>query len=142
MSLELYAFIAVTASSSTLDDLLEMVKSDNDGRQRMLDETGLAPTRSLDVMSALLVNVARTLTFFMTSSRYQVWPIRSMNSSGYILNISSLEALSSQSIIPETDPTRTMLQQGTDLFASHTILIALAYHPSATAPMLVNLPNE
>ena len=62
-SLDLYAFIAVTASLSTLDDLLEMVKSDNDRRQRILDEKGVAPSRSLDVMIALLVDVARTLTF-------------------------------------------------------------------------------
>ncbi|KAF5373473.1 hypothetical protein D9615_009468 [Tricholomella constricta] len=47
-SLDLYAFIAVTASLPTLDDLLQMVKSDNDRRQRMLDETGIAPTRLLD----------------------------------------------------------------------------------------------
>ncbi|KAK2464686.1 hypothetical protein APHAL10511_003262 [Amanita phalloides] len=47
-SLDLYAFIAVTASSSTLEDLLQMVKLDNDRRQQVLDETGIEPLRMLD----------------------------------------------------------------------------------------------
>jgi hypothetical protein len=44
-----YAFIAVTASSSTLDELLEVVKAENDSRQQTADETGNLDERSLDV---------------------------------------------------------------------------------------------
>jgi hypothetical protein len=40
LSLEVYAFIALTASSSTLHGLIEMVKADNNQRQEDMDETG------------------------------------------------------------------------------------------------------
>jgi hypothetical protein len=48
-SLDLYAFIAVTASSSTLDDLLDMVKSDNQRQQQEMDQFGITSGRSLNV---------------------------------------------------------------------------------------------
>src|SRR5260370_29635874 len=49
MSLDLYAFIAVTPSSSTLDGLITMVKSDNSQRQMEIDKSGRFISRSLDV---------------------------------------------------------------------------------------------
>jgi hypothetical protein len=55
MSLDLYAFIAVTASSSTLDALIEMVKSENDRQQREMDALGVIQSRSLDVGADLII---------------------------------------------------------------------------------------
>ena len=48
----------MTASLSTLDDLIEMVQSDNDRRQLTMDETGTNTRRSLNV-SAHILNVGR-----------------------------------------------------------------------------------
>jgi hypothetical protein len=48
----------MTASLSTLNDLIEMVQSDNDRRQLTMDEKGIDIRRSLDV-SAHLLNVGR-----------------------------------------------------------------------------------
>jgi len=48
-SLDHYAFIAVTASSSTLYDLIKMVKDDNSRRQMMMDKTGHNSYRELNV---------------------------------------------------------------------------------------------
>ncbi|KAF8809017.1 hypothetical protein BYT27DRAFT_7284830 [Phlegmacium glaucopus] len=47
-ALDLYAFIAITASLSTLNDLIEMVQSDNDRRQLAMDDHGLYFHRSLN----------------------------------------------------------------------------------------------
>jgi hypothetical protein len=55
-ALDQYAFIAITASFSTLNDLIEMVQSDNDRRQLAMNDTGIDIRRSLDV-SAHLLNV-------------------------------------------------------------------------------------
>jgi hypothetical protein len=61
-SLDLYAFIALTASSSTLCDLIEMVKVDNNRCQQEIDESGHTLPRMLDVIVmpflSLLVNVS------------------------------------------------------------------------------------
>jgi hypothetical protein len=64
-SLDLYTFIALTASSSTLCDLIEMVKVDNNWRQQEMDETGVtgrAVPRMLNVtimtFSSALVNAS------------------------------------------------------------------------------------
>jgi hypothetical protein len=48
-SLDLYAFIALTPSSSTVNGLIKMVRSDNDRRQEEMDRRGNAGHRSLDV---------------------------------------------------------------------------------------------
>lgn len=48
-SMNLYAFIAIVPSSSTLDELIQMVKSDNDKRQRGMDCCGVMAYRSLNV---------------------------------------------------------------------------------------------
>ena len=47
-ALDLYAFIAMTASLSTLDNLIQMVKSDNDRRQLAMDEGEVTIRRTLD----------------------------------------------------------------------------------------------
>jgi hypothetical protein len=46
-SLDLYAFVAVAPSISTLEDLIAMVQAAK--RQELLDKGGLSPKRSLDV---------------------------------------------------------------------------------------------
>lgn len=51
-SLDLYGFIAVAPSASTLASLTAMVKSDNDARQQQIDEDGSVDRRSLDVSSS------------------------------------------------------------------------------------------
>ncbi len=48
-SLDLYALIAVTPSSSTLDELINVVKADNDRRQQDADTSGDLLPRKLDV---------------------------------------------------------------------------------------------
>ena len=48
-SLDLYAFIALVPSSSIVNELIEMVKSDNDRRQQEMDQKGHAKRRSLNV---------------------------------------------------------------------------------------------
>jgi hypothetical protein len=48
-SLDLYSFIAITGSSSTLHGLIEMVRVDNNRRQRAMDETGDSIPRKLKV---------------------------------------------------------------------------------------------
>jgi hypothetical protein len=48
-SLDLFAFIAITGSSSTLHDLINMVKVDNNRRQQEMDETGYDVPRELNV---------------------------------------------------------------------------------------------
>ena len=54
ISLDLYAFIAITASAPTLDGLIDMVQADNDRRQEELDEVGEAPERALNVNTRLI----------------------------------------------------------------------------------------
>jgi hypothetical protein len=53
MSLDRYAFIAVTPSLSTLNGLIEMIRLDNHRRQVELDTGGIDPPRSLDVCPIL-----------------------------------------------------------------------------------------
>ena len=53
-ALDQYAFIAITASLSTLNALIEMVQSDNDRRQLAMNDTGIDIRRSLDVSVHLL----------------------------------------------------------------------------------------
>ena len=55
MSLDTYAFIGITASSSTLHDLIEMLKVDNNRRQKHMDETGYDIWREINV-NALLIS--------------------------------------------------------------------------------------
>jgi hypothetical protein len=47
--MDLFWMIAIAPSSSTLDELTQVVKSNNDHRQRELDSTGISAPRSLDV---------------------------------------------------------------------------------------------
>ena len=53
ISLDHYPFIAITASSSTLCDLIKMVELDNNRRQQEMDETGYDAYRKLDVSTFL-----------------------------------------------------------------------------------------
>jgi hypothetical protein len=48
-SLDFYAFIAITASFSTLCDLIKMVKDDNNQRQQQMDEFGYDALRIINV---------------------------------------------------------------------------------------------
>jgi hypothetical protein len=52
-SLDLYAFIAITASAPTLDGLINMVQANNNSHQQELDEVGAAPHRALNVNTRL-----------------------------------------------------------------------------------------
>jgi hypothetical protein len=66
-SVDLYAFIALKAFSSTLCDLIEMVKIDNNRRQQEMDETGRAVPRMLNVNALLISSCQRiTLISYMT----------------------------------------------------------------------------
>ncbi|RDB28945.1 hypothetical protein Hypma_016031 [Hypsizygus marmoreus] len=49
-SLDDFAFIAITASSSTLEGLIALVQADNDMRQRQIDEDGNSDGRSRDLV--------------------------------------------------------------------------------------------
>ncbi len=49
MSLDLYAFIAITPSSSNLDELIKVVKAENNRRQQEADTSGDLLPRNLDV---------------------------------------------------------------------------------------------
>ncbi|KAH9975300.1 hypothetical protein BGW80DRAFT_1296329 [Lactifluus volemus] len=55
-SLDVYAFIAITPSLSTLDNLIQMVKSDNDYRQSEMDEIGRLYPRKLDFTAPCYVD--------------------------------------------------------------------------------------
>ncbi|OBZ66131.1 hypothetical protein A0H81_13738 [Grifola frondosa] len=55
-SLDLYALIAITASASTLEDLITMVKRDNDARQAEIDQTGAARPRFINLDSPSFTN--------------------------------------------------------------------------------------
>jgi hypothetical protein len=48
-SLDVYAFIAITPSLPTLDNLIQMVKTNNDYRQSRMDDGGYLYARELDV---------------------------------------------------------------------------------------------
>ncbi|KAF8344504.1 hypothetical protein F5887DRAFT_1075330 [Amanita rubescens] len=56
MSLDLFAFIALTPSSSTVNELIEMVKSDNDRRQQEMDRKGIERGRSLNFHHSSFTN--------------------------------------------------------------------------------------
>ena len=47
--MDTYALIAFTCASETLDDLINLIKTENDGRQRTADATGLIQRRHFDV---------------------------------------------------------------------------------------------
>ncbi len=49
MSLDLYALIAITPSFSTVNELIKVVKADNDRRQQEADISGVPLPRNLDV---------------------------------------------------------------------------------------------
>ncbi|KAF8801382.1 hypothetical protein BYT27DRAFT_7115088, partial [Phlegmacium glaucopus] len=55
-SLDLYAFIALAPSSSTVNGLIEMVKSDNDRRQGEMDRRGNVGGRLLNFHSSSFTN--------------------------------------------------------------------------------------
>ena len=69
-SLDIYAFIALTASAPTLDGLVNMVQADNDRRQQELDAVG-APHRALNVNTRLFDVVLRFTLILSNSSPYQ-----------------------------------------------------------------------
>jgi len=47
--MDTYALIAFTCASETLDDLTNLIKTENDGRQRLADEAGVINRRYFDV---------------------------------------------------------------------------------------------
>jgi hypothetical protein len=49
VALDVYAFVAITASFTTLESLFKMVESDNNRRKQTLDTDGYVPRRYLDV---------------------------------------------------------------------------------------------
>lgn len=55
-SLNIYAFIAVTASTSTLDGFLKIVQSENQRQQQLMDETGSHYRRELDFNDESFLN--------------------------------------------------------------------------------------
>ena len=64
-SLDLYAFIALVPSSSVVNELIEMVKSDNDRRQREMDQRGHARRRSLNVrIHVVTISLSRVPDIF------------------------------------------------------------------------------
>ena len=56
ISLDLYAFFAITPSLSTADSLIAMVQGDNKRRQDLLDQEGFFSPRNLDVGVILLMD--------------------------------------------------------------------------------------
>ncbi len=68
-SLDLYAFIAITASSSTLHDLIEVVKVDNNRRQQDMDETGHVVPRMLNV-NTLLISACQSVTLISYMTQF------------------------------------------------------------------------
>ena len=66
-SLDTYAFVALTASSSTICDLIDMVTADNDRRQQQMDETGHDFRRNfrIIVMAIPSVPVIATLILYV-----------------------------------------------------------------------------
>jgi hypothetical protein len=54
-ALDLYAFVAVTGSATSLDALIQLVRSDNNRRQDEMNRLGASTPRQLDVR-CLLVN--------------------------------------------------------------------------------------
>jgi len=55
-SLDRYAFIAVTAFSSTLDGLFKIVQSENQRQQQLMDETSSHFWRDLNVGTITIIN--------------------------------------------------------------------------------------
>lgn len=76
-ALDHYAFIAVTASSSTLDELLKVVQVENDARQQTANETGRILERRLDVCCFCFYY--RGFIHFLSSSHCHVLPIQNLS---------------------------------------------------------------
>ncbi len=127
VSLDLYALIALTASSSTLNELINVVRADNDRRQQEADASGVLRPRNLDVSIPSFNH--RGHVFTAGSLHCPVSPTQNLNSSHYTPNIISLGVPPSLSVIPIPQYTtaNNMLWPGTDVFASRAILAALAY---------------
>jgi len=98
VSLDLYALIAITPSSSNLDELIKVVKAENNRRQQEADTSGDLLPRNLDVSVPLFE--CRGTVFTATSSRCHVLPTRNSNLLHSIPNIFSLGLPSSPSMIP------------------------------------------
>jgi len=47
--MDTYALIAFTCASETLEDLTNLIKTENDSRQRLADEAGVINRRYFDV---------------------------------------------------------------------------------------------
>ena len=103
-SLDLYALIAVTPSSSTLDELINVVKADNDRRQQDADTSGDLLPRKLDVSVPLFE--CRGTVFTATSSRCHVLPTRNSN---MLHSIPNIFLPSSPSTISNHAATKSML---------------------------------
>ena len=56
ISLDLYAFFAITPSLTTADSLIAMVREDNQRRQDLLDEEGFFSPRNLNVSIIILLD--------------------------------------------------------------------------------------
>lgn len=134
-SLDLYAFIAITASSATLEELREMVQKDNDTRQRELDTEGELLPRALDVSCPVYARLCPSMPrdIFSSSSGYLVLSTPNMSLLHFTLNTSSRAVAYSQSMVLE-EAARTTYQQRTGVSASHRIPTA---QPSPNSITLV-----
>lgn len=64
--LDLYAFIALAPSSSTVDKLIEVVESDNNRREKEMDRSGNAGHRSLNVrIYVVMISLCRRWSFLL-----------------------------------------------------------------------------
>ncbi len=127
VSLDLYALIAITPSSPTLNELISAVRADNDRRQHEVDASGILRPRNLDVSVTLFDH--RGNVFTAGSLHWHVLPTPNLNLSHCTPNITSLGVPPSLSVIPIPLYTtaNNMSWPRTDVFASRAILAALAY---------------
>jgi len=127
VSLDLYALIAITPSYSTLNELINVVRADNDRRRQVADTSGDLLPRNLDVSIPLFDH--RGNVFTAGSLHCPVSPTQNLNSSHCTPNTTSLGVPPSLSVIPIPQYTtaNNMSWPRTDVFASRAILAALAY---------------
>ena len=68
-ALELYAFIAITGSRSTLESLIQMIKADNNFRQDIMDSQGKHLARRVDVCEPLVFTCILLTSLFSMEQR-------------------------------------------------------------------------
>ena len=133
MSLDLYAFIALAPSSSTVSGLIEMVKSDNDLHQWEMDRRGNAGGHLLNVhIYVVTISLHRVPDpFFWDSSLSPASPIQNMSYLLYTQSTSCLVTLSSPFMTLLLKLARITFHCATGASTSRLSLTVLAYHHSA-----------